>query len=258
MNNIEFINKAIDIATKYKTLYVMGCFGAPLNTSNKKRYTSNHSFNMSLARKRKINKATNNTFGFDCVNLIKAILWGWSGKLTDTYGGAKYCANLPDVSADTILNYCTNVSCNFKNIEKGEVLHMAGHVGIYVGNGLAVECTPAWDDQVQITAVGNIGKKKGYNTRTWVNHGKLKYIEYTNTTNTNNTVTHTTGNKLYFPKYAGKSNSIVDIFKILKLDSSFNNRKKIAKVNGISVYLGTAKQNNKLVSLAKQGKLLKK
>ena len=33
----DFVNKAIEIATKHKTLYVMGCFGAPLNATNKKR-----------------------------------------------------------------------------------------------------------------------------------------------------------------------------------------------------------------------------
>ncbi len=55
---------------------------------------------------------------------------------------------------------------------------MSGHIGVYIGNGLAVECTPIWKDGVQITAVGNIGRKAGYNTRTWTNHGKLKFIDY--------------------------------------------------------------------------------
>ena len=35
----EFVQKAKDIATKYKTLYIMGCFGSPMNDTNKKRYT---------------------------------------------------------------------------------------------------------------------------------------------------------------------------------------------------------------------------
>ena len=29
-----FVDKAVDIAKNYKTLYVMGCFGAPLTGSN--------------------------------------------------------------------------------------------------------------------------------------------------------------------------------------------------------------------------------
>lgn len=74
--------------------------------------------------------------------------------------------------------YCTGQSSNFKNIEVGEFVWMSGHIGVYIGNGLAVECTPIWKDGVQITAVGNIGKKSGYNTRTWTKHGKSVFLDY--------------------------------------------------------------------------------
>lgn len=37
MTNIEFVKKLKDVATNYKTLYVMGCFGAPMNATNKTR-----------------------------------------------------------------------------------------------------------------------------------------------------------------------------------------------------------------------------
>lgn len=43
MKATELVSKAIDIAKNYKTLYVMGCFGAPMTAANKKRYTTNHS-----------------------------------------------------------------------------------------------------------------------------------------------------------------------------------------------------------------------
>lgn len=59
----------------------------------------------------------------------------------------------------------------------------------------------------------------------------------------------------YYKKYVGKSNSLVDALKLLKIDSSFSNRRKIAKANGITAYLGTASQNTKLLNLLKQGKL---
>ena len=182
MKAIDFVNLAKKIATEYKTLYVMGCFGSPMNATNKKRYTSNYEYNEQASRTKKINSATSDTFGFDCVCLIKGILWGWNGNVNATYGGAKSGSNgVPDVGADGIMNYCTEVSTNFSNIQVGELVHMGGHVGIYIGDGLAVECTPIWKDGVQITAVGNIGKKTGYNTRTWKNHGKLKFIDYSGT-----------------------------------------------------------------------------
>ena len=44
MTNTEFVAKPKDIAKNYKTLYVMGCFGAPMTAANKKRYTQNHSY----------------------------------------------------------------------------------------------------------------------------------------------------------------------------------------------------------------------
>ncbi len=59
----------------------------------------------------------------------------------------------------------------------------------------------------------------------------------------------------YYKKFS--SSSIVDGLKSINVDSSFSNRRKIAKVNGISTYIGTAKQNATLLYLAKQGKLKK-
>ena len=45
-----FVDKAVDIAKNYKTLYVMGCFGAPLTGSNVSRYCNNHSYNKNATR----------------------------------------------------------------------------------------------------------------------------------------------------------------------------------------------------------------
>lgn len=59
----------------------------------------------------------------------------------------------------------------------------------------------------------------------------------------------------YYPAFS--SASIVDGLKSIGVDSSYSNRAKIAAANGISGYSGTAAQNNKLCSLAKQGKLKK-
>ena len=82
-------------------------------------------------------------FGFDCSGLIKGILWGWDGLPTATYGGAKYTSNgVPDISADQMITKCSGVTTDFSNIEIGEAVWMPGHIGIYIGDGLAVECTP--------------------------------------------------------------------------------------------------------------------
>lgn len=180
MKASELVSKALSIAKNRKTLYVMGCFGAPMTAANKKRYTTNHSYNKAAARVKMINAASADTFGFDCVCLIKGILWGWNGDQNKTYGGAVYASNgVPDIGADQMINKCPDASTTgWASMEPGEVVWTTGHIGIYIGDGLAVECTPKWDNCVQVTAVANIGSKSGYNARTWKKHGHIPYVEY--------------------------------------------------------------------------------
>ena len=179
----ELAAAAKKAATNCKTLYVMGCFGAPLTNANKTRYTTNHNYNRQSSRTAKIKAASPDTFGFDCVGLIKGLLWGWSGAKSKTYGGATYASNrVPDINADTMIRRCDSVSSDFSRIQPGEVVWTDGHIGVYIGDGLAVESTPQWADRVQITAVLNIGKKAGYNGRRWKKHGRLPWVSYTTKT----------------------------------------------------------------------------
>lgn len=182
MNNLELAEKLLNIAHNYKTLYVMGCFGSPLNSVNKTRYIDNehYNYNNKPERAAMIRQATADTFGFDCVNLIKGAVWGWNGDSSKTYGGAVYMSNgCPDVGADSMIGLCNDVSTDWTNINIGEFVWMKGHCGLYVGDGLVVESSPKWENCVQITAISNIGGKLGYNARTWTKHGKLPFISYT-------------------------------------------------------------------------------
>ncbi len=61
----------------------------------------------------------------------------------------------------------------------------------------------------------------------------------------------------YYPRYTGSSGSIVDALKAVGVDSSLKNRGNIASKNGVTGYRGSAEQNNKLLSLLKNGKLIK-
>lgn len=179
MTSADFIKKA-KLAAESKTLYVMGCFGAPMNGVNKAYYTSNYPYNKQEARRQMILAASADTFGFDCICLIKGILWGWNADSSAKYGGASYASRgVPDCTEAMMINLCSDVSGSFKNIVPGEMLYMQGHAGIYIGGGLAIESTPIWKNGVQVTAVKNIGEPAGYNARKWEKHGKLPWIKYT-------------------------------------------------------------------------------
>ena len=113
----ELATACLNVAENYKTLYIMGCFGAPMTQSNKERYTKKHDYNTKEARKKMINAASEDTFGFDCVCLIKGLLWGWDGKLSHIYGGANYASNgVPDIGTEQIIEKCSGVSTDFSSI----------------------------------------------------------------------------------------------------------------------------------------------
>lgn len=207
MDNITFVNKLKDIANNYKTLYVHGCFGAPMSAKNKERYTANTSYNKKEDRTAKIKAASADTFGFDCVNVIKGVLWGWSGDKKKTYGGATYKSNnVPDINADAMIEKCSGLSTDFSNIEIGEAVWIKGHIGIYIGDGLVVECTPKWKDGVQITACNKT--ISGYNRRTWTKHGKLPYITYTKKSTASSTKASTCSVTLNVLKTGSKGSDV--------------------------------------------------
>lgn len=171
----ELVAACVDVAKNFKTLYVMGCFGWPMNGYNKQRAIREYDYNLNSSDK--ISAASADTFGFDCVCFIKALLWGWVGDVNAPYGGAVYCSNgVPDIAEDAMIAACSEVSTDFAKIAVGEVVWMPGHIGVYVGDGLVVECTPIWGDGVQITACNC--DKTGYNRRDWVKRGKLPYVTY--------------------------------------------------------------------------------
>ncbi len=176
----EFVKKAILAATA-KTAYIKGGFGYTMTPKNKQRVIDAYSFNKKRADT--INTLSADTFGFDCICLVKSILWGWNGDTAKEYGGAVYKSNgVPDSTIEAVRKKCSSVSSDFSRIQPGEILFSGTeHVGIYIGNGFAVEATTAYSKQggVFLSKVDNLGTEKCGNHRTWECHGFLPYVEYT-------------------------------------------------------------------------------
>ncbi|KAK2947262.1 putative Exo-glucosaminidase lytG precursor [Blattamonas nauphoetae] len=168
------------ICTSYKTTYMWGVFGSPVTTSIIQQKRSQYPNWYTAAKVAQFNALVGKGyFGFDCVGMIKGVLWGWKGDASKTYGGATYASNgVPDIGADTMITRCSGVSTSFARVANGEALWMSGHIGVYLGGGKGAECTAAWSSKCMITAVANIGSISGLNSRRWAKHGKLPYVSY--------------------------------------------------------------------------------
>lgn len=189
----EYIKRA-RLAEEQRTCYVTGCFGAPLNypgaldrwiaewPNNQKH----EEFIREQAAKAKADGVP--IYGFDCVNLLKAILWGWNADPDAEYGGTKYQSNgVPDCTVYELFNkHCTERTFEFSNLAPGEMLYYGdgSHCGLYIGSGFAIEATGSWDRKVVISFVENLRNRypEGMaceKRRKWQAHGKLEYLDYT-------------------------------------------------------------------------------
>lgn len=183
MTGYALAARVVDIAQQYKTIYMYATYGFQVTTAtikNKAAQNLNGWYTKSnIAKLEAVANQHPPTWGFDCVNLIKGVLWGWTGDESKEKGGAVYAANgVPDTNADGMIKRCSGVTDDFSHIEVGEVVWMPGHIGVYIGDGMAAECTPRWSDGVQITAVLNVGKIDGLNGRKWTKHGRLPWVDY--------------------------------------------------------------------------------
>ena len=172
-----------------------------------------------------------------------------------------------------------------------EVVEIRGYVfGVYTGKSYyeehidrkQIKCQNWWiaryyqgDKRMQIATNPNQEKKPAAANIAWQYTSNGRFPQVISTGNSGNfdlnvlykepvakkgeddKETTTKAKVTYYPRYRGKSSSIVDALKSLKINSSQKNREKIAALNSIKNYKGTASQNTKLLNLLKRGKLIK-
>lgn len=277
MDNRQFVETCCKLAQSELTVYAKGMYGKKLTKAiindKARQYPQWYNADKVVSLNTKIGY-----YGFDCVCMIKGILWGWENVKYGTNG-------VSDMAANSIIakTYSEGISTDFTKIEKGEIVWKDGHVGVYIGDGIVVECTNTYKDGVQFSALANVkAPNKTYTTRChgkyttkqvrWEKHAKLKYIDYkyleaekpvveskpvVEPVVESNPVVEISK---YFPQYKGRSTSIVDGLKSVGVSTTFSYRRKIAAKNKIVksslLYLGTAKQNTEMMNLLKKGKLL--
>jgi hypothetical protein len=182
----EFTEKLRRTATEAKTYYLMGGFGQRLMSGDPDWYNKDYQYNKDHAKEINAHKDTTPlTFGFDCVCLLKSVgLWHFEADPSKPFGGAVY-DSATDWTIERISKQCADLTQDFtKDLEPGEFVFLEGwgHVGAYIGDGLVVECTPAWKNGVQITGCANLSKDydlSGYPLRKWTYHGHSAWIDYT-------------------------------------------------------------------------------
>lgn len=241
----EFAAKAKHIAENCKTCYMLGPWGWATTQAMIDRAcadATNGAKNKGWASYATAIK--NKGFIFDCVGLIKGIFWGWCEDLSKKYGGAGYaCNGVPDVSANGMIQKCSDVSTDFSTIVPGEAVWMSGHIGIYIGDGVVVEATPKWKNGVQKSTCGNVKASLVTGTvgsRKWTKHGKLPWVDYSG-------VTVTQPEVVTKPTTSESSSATVKLEYAKSKDASLAGTYTVTAEGGLNIRSGAGTGRNKKI-----------
>ena len=184
MMRVDAFISGLEKAENANTCYLMGGFGCRLKSSGGDWYNKEYGWNKNNASIIQAHMDTMPvTFGFDCVCLIKGVLWGFNALPTKAYGGAVYQSNgVPDMTIAKLAASCPDFSTDWsKDPEVGEIVFYDAnysHVGVYVENGEVIESTPAWKCGVQRTLLPDRLNPKKLPVRKWWAHGHTSYVDY--------------------------------------------------------------------------------
>ena len=176
---VDLLYKCLDT----NNIYVNGGFGVNLSIpSQVERYTTNNEYNREHADEIKACAEKGHGWGWDCICLIKSLLWGFNFNEKEKYGGAKYKSNgIDDYSTSGFFKHCCYGQ---KWIEKtdvipeGAILWTEGHIAVSIGNGLVIESTRYGGAKVRIAGIRGIYKGKDYPLRTFDKWGYCQFILY--------------------------------------------------------------------------------
>ncbi len=164
----ELLTILEEIEKAGKDVYAKGCYGQTL-TKTLLQSKRNQSPSMKAwydAQSVQDKSKTNYEYlmtklgyqGFDCVCLIKGILWGSRPGRCGTYKSN----SVPDVTANGLFERCTDVTADLNEMEEGMCIWMSGHVGIVAGKDVVYETSPKTGRVVKRAVSKQPWKKVGY------------------------------------------------------------------------------------------------
>ena len=223
----------------------------------------------------------NGKWQFDCILSIKCILWQFRGDKNVFRGGTIYkYKDIPDFPCNAIYENCSEVSRDFSKLVPGEYLCMKGtkhnHAGIYLGDGKVFEDTTGWGvNRAIISEIDSKGNRyyKGVKNCYWTYHGKLNYIDYSDSptpTPEKNLYyqVYDLNKKYWLPKviigsgnYAGNKGNYASAFRVedaIFIAHDYNKKYWLPEVSSFNDYAGNI--GNKIDGIAikmKSGRKIK-
>lgn len=137
LTNKDLADFCLNKATHVSSKYMWGDYGRTITNTTIEQKAKQYPTRYSANRIAELKKCTNGYWiGCDCAGLIKWCLWTdkgthdirYNSKTDRNTGGLWNCATKRG-TIDTLPEV------------PGIILYKTGHVGVYIGNGMAVECT---------------------------------------------------------------------------------------------------------------------
>lgn len=161
----ELADFCADKAKNVSSKYMWGDYGRTITEATIEAKAKQYPTRYSQARIAELKKCCNGYWiGCDCVGLIKWCLWTDRGRHDIVYDSKT------DKNVTGYKHMCTLGDIEDIPDIRGLLLFMSGHVGVYVGDGEAVECTLGpWGDGIVRTKVAGRG---------WKQYGYLSILDY--------------------------------------------------------------------------------
>ena len=167
MYKSERLAEFVKEKTKIKSAYMWGDYGRTITESTISQKARQYPSRYPAARQELLRSYIGKGYaGCDCVGLYKWFLWTDGGtKSAITYNSAT------DRSVSGMYNAATERG-DISTLPEivGVILYMNGHMGVYIGNGEAVECT--------LSSYGDGIVKSKVEGRGWTHWLKMPEIEY--------------------------------------------------------------------------------